>query len=124
VIRRTLSTHRHRLVQLVHVESVPNLTVDAAILPERLDYLPNWASVGYERTLTIFGVNRTELPGARFTVNGATVVTGYAKDYIYDTSLQDAVAAVLRTPNSAVWSPTSYEECLAETTSRTQQPEC
>jgi hypothetical protein len=93
---------------------VPNLTVDAAILALNDSmYLPNWASVGYERTLTIFGSIAQNFRGPVATVNGATVVTGYAKDYIYDTSLQTLWPPYFVPPNSAVWSPTSYEECLA-----------
>jgi len=93
---------------------VSDLTVDAAILALGDSfYLPNWASDSRLGTLTVFGSIAQDFRGPVGTVNGASVVTGYAKDYIYDYSLQTLWPPYFVPPTGATWSPTTFEECLA-----------
>jgi hypothetical protein len=103
---------------------VSNLTVDAAILALGDSfYLPNWASDSRLGTLTVFGSIAQDFRGPVGTVNVScsgypqtcttTVATGYAKDYIYDYSLQTLWPPYFVPPTGATWSPTTFEECLA-----------
>jgi hypothetical protein len=98
----------------VEVAEVNNMTIDAAILAVNDSfYVQNWSSNGTYGTLTVFGSIAQNFRGPVGTVSGVNVVTGYAKNYQYDNSLQTVWPPYFLPPQGAVWNPSAYSEYCA-----------
>ena len=96
----------------VIVSDVPNIEIDAAILAlSDSFYVNRWYSVTGMGTLNVFGSIAQNFRGPVGTSGGGGGMTGYLKNYNYDSSLQTLFPPYFIPPNGAVWSPTSYEEC-------------
>jgi len=94
------------------------MTIDAAILSLTDSfYYPNWQSGSTEGTLNVFGSIAQDNRGPVATLNGSGDPTiGFAKNYVYDTSLQSLWPPYFVPPSSAAWQATTYSECKAGST--------
>ena len=99
--------------------SLSNPTVDAAILAlDHSFYVQNWSKGAPLGSLTINGVITQEFRGAVGTFGGSppTIVTGYNKNYTYDTRLKYLSPPYFLSPTQSAWQRLSYSELLPTAT--------
>ncbi len=93
--------------------SITNPVVDAAILAlNHSFYVQNWNIGAPLGNLTINGVISQEFRGAVGTFSGTppTIVTGYNKNYTYDTRLKYLSPPYFLSPSLSAWQRVSYAE--------------
>ena len=82
----------------------PNVTIDAAILALQHSFLVNnWSAGSPENTLTVYGAIDQNWRGAVGTFGYGGIVSGYDKDYDWDSRLQYVTPPFYLTPGTASW---------------------
>lgn len=85
--------------------------IDAAILSVGHTFqVQNYDDGPNRGTLTIFGAIAQKYRGTVATSSGSTIVTGYLKDYQYDTRLQSISPPKFLAPASATFTASNYAE--------------
>lgn len=93
-------------------DCLPNLEIDAAMVALNGSiYVDNWQSGSVMGTLKLWGSIAQEYRGAVGTGNNSGPVTGYAKNYNWDTYLQYSTPPYFTQPTLPSWSKTSFAEC-------------
>jgi Tfp pilus assembly protein PilX len=88
-----------------------SLTIDAAMVALNDSmYLNNWASQP-TGTLNIYGSIAQEFRGPVGTFNSGGIVSGYSKNYNYDTRLKYLQPPYFTSPTLPNWTKSSLEEC-------------
>jgi hypothetical protein len=93
--------------------SLTNPTVDAAILAlDHSFFVQNWTKGAALGNLTVNGVITQEFRGAVGTFSGTppSIVTGYNKNYTYDTRLKYLSPPYFLSPTQSAWQRISYSE--------------
>jgi hypothetical protein len=93
--------------------SLTNPTIDAAILAlDHSFFVQNWSKGAALGNLTVNGVITQEFRGAVGTFSGTppSIVTGYNKDYTYDTRLKYLSPPYFLSPTQSAWQRISYSE--------------
>lgn len=82
----------------------PNVTIDAAVLALQHSFLVNnWTLGSAEGTLTVYGSIDQDWRGAVGTFNGESMVSGYSKDYDWDSRLMYVTPPFYLTPGTPSW---------------------
>jgi len=82
----------------------PNVTIDAAVLALQHSFLVNnWPYGSAEQTLTVYGSIDQDWRGAVGTFNSYGIVSGYNKDYDWDSRLMYVTPPFYLTPGTPSW---------------------
>ncbi len=97
-----------------------SLTIDAAMVAVNDSiYLSNWASVAKYGNLNILGSMAQDFRGPVGTFNSNGIVSGFTKNYNYDSRLKYLQPPYFTTPTLPNWSKSAFTECTATATPAT-----
>jgi Tfp pilus assembly protein PilX len=102
------------------ISPVNSLTIDAAMVAlNNSVYLTNWGSQPLLGQLTINGSMAQEFRGPVGTFNSGGIVSGYSKNYNYDSRLRFLQPPYFTSPTLPNWTKSSFAECGATATPQT-----